>query len=224
MRVRLVGIVSLALMTMTAMAWANPVNVTFTNTTSNLGGPTQNVYYYPYVLTVNGTTMTVACDDFNDDAHLGSSWVANESTLANLSGTMFYNGGSGVNLYHEAAWLYDQFLPTPPLTDSVNAAINIAIWDLFTPGSMNQNQIGSNQETSSNYWLTQAALHSNYSDADFVIFTPTSWPTIGDGDLDDRPQEYIGEVPEPAPALLLLSGSLGLGLWLAGRRTASAQA
>jgi hypothetical protein len=196
-------------------AVANTVPVQFVSSASNLGGPASNgVYYYPYQLIVNGATVTVACDDYDNSVYLNEKWNASVNTFADLSNTLY---GSGAQTqYEKAAWLYSQFLPTPPLNDGINAAINWAIWDIMDPDTPTYNGANSgngyNQQYNSSYWVTQAGQQnlaglagSGYFN-DFVIYTPVNgWPSS-----DGMPQEYIGEVPEPGTIVLLLTGLLGL--------------
>ena len=197
---------------------ASTVPVQFVSTASGLGGPAGNgVYYYPYQLVVNGSTVTVACDDYDNSVYLGEKWNATVSTFSDLSQTMYYNGGAGVGKYQQAAWLYSQFQPTPPLTNSVNAAINWAIWDIMDTDAPTYNAGNPTSNTSSVYWLNLAAAQnlSNFNFSDFVIYTPANgWPSA-----DGMPQEYIGEVPEPGTMVLLLTGLLGLCCAAWKRRT-----
>lgn len=198
-------------------ASASTVPVQFVGTASGLGGPANGVYYYPYQLIVNGSTVTVACDDYDNEVHLGETWNATVSTFANLSQTMYYNGGAGVSNYEKAAWLYSQFQPTPPLTNNVNAAINFAIWDLMDPDTPTYNAGTPTLNTSSVYWLNLANSQnlSGFNFSNFEIFTPVNgWPSN-----DGMPQEYIGEVPEPGTVFLLLTGLLGLCFVAWKRRT-----
>lgn len=221
MKSTFLGRVVLAMFGLVALAAANTVPVTFTSSASGLGGPTgTGVYYYPYQLTVNGASVTVACDDYADDVSLGESWNASVNTFADLSHTLFYNNGAGVSLYRQAAWLFTQFQPTPPLTNNVNAAINYAIWDLFDGSAPGFNTSNPGSNTSSAYWLSQAAAQNlaGFNFSDFVIYTPVSgWPSN-----DGQPQEYIGEVPEPGTVFLFLTGLLGLAGLAWRRRRASA--
>lgn len=221
MKIKFLYSVALAVISMAALAAANSVPVTFTNSASGLGGPANGIYYYPYQLVVNGTSMTVACDDFTDEVHLGESWNATVNSYSNLSQTLFYNGGTGVKLYDEAAWLYSQFVTTGPLKDTENAAINWAIWELFDTGHGPNDAFtkdpttGNSGVNSAAYWLAKAGSQnlSGFDFSQFVVITPVNgWPA-GDG----RPQEYIGMVPEPASVVLLLTGFLALA-GLAWRR------
>ncbi len=201
---------------------AGTIPVKFTGSTSGLGGPVNNVYYYPYQLIVNGSAVTVACDSYDLSVYLNEQWNATVNTFADLSGTLY--GSGATTQYKEAAWLYSQFQATPPLTNNVNAAINYAIWDIMDPDTPTYNG-GGGANTTSAYWVTEAADASNVNFSlagfnavnfsNFVIYTPyNGWPS-GDG----MPQEYIGEVPEPATVVLMLTGLLGLCFMAWKRRT-----
>jgi len=221
-----------------ALGAASTVPVTFTSGTSGLGGapnPPQGVFYYPYQLIVNGKTITVACDDYDDEVHLGESWNASVNTFSNLSGALFYKAGDpsgSTTKYEEAAFLYENLTPPPPLDNTVNQAINYAIWDLMgaspgnstTPATFGASGCTANTvacKQTSGYWLNLAKTIdvSGYGDSSFVFYTPVNgWPSN-----DGRPQEYIA-TPEPSSVLLLLTGMAGLA-GLAGlawrRRVAS---
>ncbi|HXE30840.1 MAG TPA: hypothetical protein VN515_03450 [Terriglobales bacterium] len=211
---------ALAVLGLAAAACASSIPVTFTSNSGSLGGPAQGVYYYPYTLDVNGGNVTVACDDYFNEVHLGESWNATENTFANLSGALFYDGGLGVAKYREAAWLFTQFQNPSPLVNNVNAAINFAMWDLFSNGAPGINTSHPGSDTSSSYWLGLARAQnlSGFDFSQFVFYTPTSgWPA-----QDGQPQEYVGEVPEPAPFVLLFSG-LAAVVWLDRRRRLSSR-
>lgn len=225
---------ALAVLALSVVAAANPVSVKFTNAPSELGGPTQGVYYYPYVLSVNsGQSVQVTCDDYYDDTYLNESWNANvytynatAGTQSNLSNALFYNtpnraGESGALAYEQAAWLISQFAVVPPNGNNVNAGINFAIWDLFDPtaptlaaeackvghpGEGDNDFIGCGTDTSSSYWLNAAenANLSNFNFSNFYVITPVVTAH------QSHPQEFIGELaggnqsPVPEPASLAL--------------------
>lgn len=231
--------VLIAVLGLAVFAAADTVSIKFAPNDSGLGGPTQGVYYYPYQLTVNGSELTVACDDFQDEVYNNETWQANENFFSNLSGALFYNGTSPTTIatsianYEEAAWLFSQFKPTPPLVDSVNAAVNIAMWDIFEPGSMTQGHLADTTTSSAwwiqeaGYWLNGSPLldaslsgpsFANFDFSDYVLFTAVDGSEIPS--KDGRPQEYMAEVPEPGTILLFATGLLGLGMLEWKRRQA----
>ncbi|MGH9415022.1 MAG: PEP-CTERM sorting domain-containing protein [Terriglobales bacterium] len=219
------------------LAAASPVTITFTNSYSGLGGPTQGVYYYPYFLQVNGGgQISVVCDDYYNNTYVknpGESWLATVNTFTDAQGTgltggLFlnapptgyatYNNISTLQAYREAAWLDQQFTnPTIPGVNSNDwAAINFALWDLFDANAQTLNASSPLDMTSSVFWLNQAgsADLTNFDFSNFVIYTPLSgWPSN-----DGTPQEFISEVPEPATLLLLLGGLACLAGWEWRRR------
>lgn len=158
---------SVVVLGLTAFAAASSVGVTFTNSTSNLGGPAGNgVYYYPYQLTLNGggysdLALNVACDDYFNEVWLGETWNANVTSgsqvvSGSLSNTMFGSGieaaltGSALGLsslnaqtaYEMAFVLYSNFLPNNSNNTAINEAINFAMWDLFDNGSNTAQTVG----------------------------------------------------------------------------------
>jgi hypothetical protein len=183
-------------------------------------------YVYPYVFSVNGAgSVSMVCDDFNDEIYMYETWQANVYTLAQvLSGTpgdgqMNVSSGSLATTrsqaYIDAAYLYQQLvLPANnDQTDAVN--LNHTIWALFAGDT------GYNSDAGVQYWFTQAQTYAaaayasgSLNNVDFYTPVAGTQPS-GDG----TPQEFIGtSVPEPTSLALLGVGLIGLGVISRKRR------
>ncbi|MGH7441498.1 MAG: hypothetical protein ACREKE_02365, partial [bacterium] len=96
--------IAVVTMGLAAFAAANGIPVTFqngygqlnSNATTSPASATGEVYY-PYVLTVNGSNVNVACDDFYDAVAPGEQYTVtiNNFTFANVGGTNTVTGISG---------------------------------------------------------------------------------------------------------------------------------
>ncbi len=148
--------------------------------------------------TVNGTPITMVCDDFGHHVAVGQTWTATISTFADLSGARFAGLPDALAKYQQAAWLFDQFAVTPTATGD----IQFAIWSLMTPATPVQAGALS--------WLDLARNQnlSNFDFSGFRVFTPVDCSP-------SSPQEFIAKIPQasvPEPATLVLLGSGLAGL------------
>jgi len=148
--------------------------------------------------TINGgTKANYYCDDFASTASIGATYNVLVSTLSNLS-TAKFKGTDALQKYQQVGWLMYQ-MEINPLDKNKTAAIQFAMWSVFTPSAPTY-------EGSAD-WL-EASRNINAGSYDFSqmrIYTPTS----------SGIQEFVGghvglsAVPEPAEWMLLI---IGLGL------------
>lgn len=117
------------------------------NTQSNSPGLVYDGSYAisPYSGTVNGTSVSLYCDDFNDTINFGQQNISVYSTGLNQTGSALsndtrygvhnasttYSGTAGTTLYEEMAWLATQMQHTTGTNAQANdIAIQEAIWTL----------------------------------------------------------------------------------------------
>lgn len=105
--------------------------------------------------------------------------------------------------YEEAAFLYEALLAN---SSSDYNGITFALWGLFTPGVQSSSAY---LDSSAATWLSDAASQTFYSGefSNFEILTP-----VNDGKKSPQEMLTMAPVPEPAEAILLLSGLAVLGL------------
>jgi hypothetical protein len=178
------------------------------------------VYVGPYNATINGTSgQQIICDDFADETNVGESWIANVTTLSNLSGTKwgssspssFWGGSySALQGYEAMMALSSQMLGNKNPNQVGDLAY--AVWAIFN-GSAVYNWLISHGDGAA--WgavqsMVTAALKGSYSIAQFAgwqIFTPTKCLSNCTG-IGGLPQEFLEynplNVPEGGTAISYL--------------------
>ena len=185
---------------------------------NNLGG----VYTYPYNFTVNGTSMQLLCDTFDNEITSGETWTATESSIP--TGIGLFGPESSAD-YAAAGLIFDAIVNANggPLNGTIGNTndANWAIWALFSTTAYDDILGGSSSPFGSggdpNALSIYAAALADAPGApatDFsgiVVYTPVAGTQSGN---NGTPQEFLGYTPDPPsmpePGGLSLLGVLGL--------------
>jgi hypothetical protein len=202
---RLLGLLMVG-MFLVPFAFADgPVTMVFTGVNGANDG---QFYVSPYYGTLNGQSVTLFCDDINNEVNFWQTWYANVTNLAtavnnNDFSQTRYGSASGsavlVNpalAYQEAAWLTAQFASNPG--DLVN--LQYALWDTMNPGAR-----GSDDADMQNWLLRANQNYGAINLSNYEIVTNTGPVT-----LTGQVQEFIVPTPEPGTLALLICGMLAV--------------
>ena len=153
------------------------------------------VYAGKYELTVDGTTVLAMCDDRLTEVSIGDSWDAMFYTFSDIqSGAPVKFASGGIQKYSQAGYLFS-LLDGVSLSD--RADINLAIWEIMSPGSTTLTT------AAQTYYNT--ATSGAYDAFDFSgimrVLTPTPLSAS---------QEYLAPIPLPAAVWLFGSGLIGM--------------
>ena len=152
-----------------------------------------------------GTSANYYCDDFLTHTSVPNSFTVLVSSLSNISGTKFYNvsdPAGSLKKYEQVGWLMYEMNITPPNTPAI-AAIQFAMWDVFTPTAPIYGTQNGTTFADSAYWLDASAKinPNSYDFSQMRIYT--AQPASSN-------QEFIGgkvsAVPEPSTWLLICLG------------------
>jgi len=219
---------SLLLVCAAPYALATTVNMTLTGPPPgpSMGG----VYTSPYTATINGVSTYVICDDFLTDVSAGLSWVATETSVADLqnettpsTAVKFDHTTTAAQQkqdYVAAAYLAEELMNVDQSTQAgqtIAGELSFAIWGVFDPPAISSTYLTPSELTAASNYKSQAytatAGQSPINYANVEIFTPTP--------NQNTSQEYLVVTAPEAPLPLVLAVDLsGFALFvlLLGKR------
>ena len=195
---RILTVLAVLLLAFSGSALADSVTMTFLGPAGNNSG---GVYTYPYLFSINDspTPVGLICDAFTNEVTAGQTWTATVSNLADAAG-MF----AGQTQNYLAAGLIFADILDHKIDPNIG---NWAIWGLFSTTAANDPYFTSNGIADViNKYLGLAANASANDVAGLVLYTAVG-SAPGQG-----PQEFIGRVSVPEPAMIVMLLALGVGV------------
>ena len=162
---------------------------------------TNGVYAGFYTGTIDGLPVLMMCDDFFTHSHIGQTWTADANDASALIGGAGKFGPDPVK-YSQVGWLFSQAI-LPAATPTDQGAINLAIWNIMTPGAVTLDSLAQSYLTQATSGAHDASVFSG-----MMVYTPN--PLDVSQEMLAIAQVPVSSVPVPAAAWLFASGILGL--------------
>lgn len=182
-----------------ALSLAGPINGPTNVTLVNAGDGVNDGSYYvgPYTLAIDGKNYAVMCIDFLNDSTVGTSWMANFTSLnsTDFSETYLGAGGNTAKLYDEEAYLDSMLMGTKDPTQRID--IQHAAW------YVTDNSYGLNAGASNELDIALANYNSSSFQSTLGNYEIVSGVRTGSG----REQEFIVGVAIPEPRSLAMIGA-----------------
>lgn len=155
-----------------------------------------------YELEVDGNSLLAMCDDINTHVSIGDMWNADFYTFSDIQSGAPVKFAPSVEKYSQAGYLMNLLSSS---SASEQADINVAIWEIMSPGSTTMNAVA-------------AGYYNTATSGLYDIFDFTGVMEVLTPDPLSASQEYLVPSAVPIPTAVWLFGSGLLGLVGVARR------